>query len=426
MKRIIADYIADIKLIQRNIYLFVGGCLLIGLLQAAMSLLMNLYLKDIGYGEAFIGRTLSINSLGAVVAGLPAAYLAARYKIKPILLISTVLVAAAFYLMGHADTEWLILSGAFFFGFFTSVRGVISAPFIMRNTGETERMLVFTMNYSTWMVAAIIGSYLGGWLHDLFYELYRATAAAVALEQAAYQGAMTIMTFIGLLSLIPFFFIKAKAPAPGEAAKAFSWPMLKGNGVLLFKLNLPFLLLGTGAGLIIPFLNLYFRNRFHLDTVQIGVYFSILSVVMLIAVALVPILKRKLGFIRTVVMTEIASIPFMMILCFTDSVNLAFWAFLFRGALMNMGSPASTGFMMEAVPPELHGIINSLSATAWTVSWAITAPIGGASIERSGFVPVFLWAIALYIASAASYYYFFGRVESRQEGKWKLDISRMR
>ena len=426
MRKIIVDYLIDLKLITRNIHLFLLGGLMMGLLVASMQLLMNLYLKDMGYGESFIGRTLSFNAIGAVFAALPAAYLAARFHIKPILIASTILMAVMFYIMGHTGSEMILLAAALGFGFTSTIRGVIAAPFIMRNSSERERMLVFTANYSLWMVAAIVGSYLGGWLHEYFLASFAATMPVGEAEIQAYRYAMVVTSAIGLLAIIPFLFIKAKSPDPEELARAFSFTALKANWRLLFKLNLPFMLLGTGAGLIIPFLNLYFRERFKLNATQIGVYFSILSVVMLCAVALVPILKKRLGFINTVVLTELLSIPFMLILCLTNNLSLAFWAFLFRGALMNMGSPVTTGFMMEAVPAELHGIVNSFSSMSWTVASAISTQIGGAIIEKSGFVTSFLWAIGLYLASAFTYYYYFSKCEIRSGESIKIDRAAIR
>lgn len=423
MRKLVSEYIADLKLITHNIHLFVLGGLMIGIVQASMSLLLNLYLKDAGFRETFIGRTLAFNSFGGVAAALPAAYLAARYKIKPILIASAVVVAASFFMMCHTGMQWLILTSAFVFGFSNQIRGIAAAPFIMRNTTEQERTLVFSVNYSTWMTAAIIGSIGGGYLHEVLQRAFAVSMPSLAANLQAYRTAVLITCLVGLLSIVAYSFIKAKAPAPDEVARAFNWNSIRSNWKLLLKLMTPYFLLGTGAGLIIPFLNLYFRDRFGLDAARIGVYFSLLSIAMIVAVMAVPVIKRKLGFVRTVVLTEVLSIPFMLILCFTENLDLAFWAFMLRGALMNMGSPVSTAFMMESVPEEQHGLVNSLASIAWAVSWALTAQIGGSMIEKGGYVPVFLVAIGLYILSAGSYYYFFACAERKSANRWMLDIS---
>ena len=404
MKKLLADYIEEFKLIRRDVRLFLFGGLLMGIMAAFVQLLLNLYFKQAGLGEGFIGRVLSMIAFGSLAAAIPSAYLVSRYKIKTALLHSTILLCVFFVIISTSKWQWLVLAAGFCLGLMQSVKNVASAPIIMRETSERERTLVFSLNFSTWVVSGIIGSLLGGWLHD-------AMLSWTHNDIQSYQIALIIAAILGFAAIIPFSMMKSHAPNPGDAEKAFSFVSLKQKRGLFTKLMLPYFVLGAGAGLIIPFLNLYFRNRFSLEPSRIGVYFSILQVFTLIAVLIAPILKRKMGFIRTVVLTEILSIPFMTLLCFTNNLSLAFWAFLFRGALMNMGGPVSTSFMMEAVNKEDHGLINSLSSLAWTSSWAISAQVGGSMIERHGFIGVFLLAIGLYVASASLYFAFFYRSE---------------
>lgn len=414
MKKILADYILDLKLIQKNVRLFLAGGLLMGVLSAFMQLLLNLYLKQTGYGEGFIGRVLSVGSFGAMFAALPAVYLAARFRIKPMLLVTVVLMSIAYFVLSLSPWSWVILIAAFVGGLLMAVKNVVSAPFLMRNSTERERTLIFALNFSTWIVSGIFGSLGAGWLHDVYLRM-------TGSDVESYQYAMLTSVAIGMLALIPFSLIKSTAPRPDEVSRIFSWSALKAKRMLFFKLTFPYLLVGAGAGLIIPFLNLYFRDRFHLEPAQIGVYFAVLQCAMLVAVLIVPIMKRHFGYIKTVVLTELLSVPFMLILCYTENLSFAFLAFIFRGALMNMGVPVTNTFMMESVDDCDHGLINSLSAIAWGGAWAVSTQIGGLMIEKRGFVGVFLVAIALYVASAGLYYYFFSRSETREGERIIID-----
>jgi MFS family permease len=406
MKKIVAEYILDLKAIQKNVRLFLVGGLLMGMLSAFLQLLLNLYLKQVGYGEGFIGRVLSMGSLGAMIASLPAVYLAARFRIKPILLTAVVLMSAAYAVLSLSPWSMVILISSFTGGLLMAVKNVVSAPFLMRNSTERERTLIFALNFATWIISGIFGSLGGGWLHDIYLRM-------TGSDVRAYQYAMVTAVAIGLLALIPFSLIKSPTPRADEVSRIFSWSALKAKRILFFKLTFPYLLIGAGAGLIIPFLNLYFRNRFHLEPGRIGIYFSVLQFAMLAAVLIVPIMKRRFGYIKTIVLTELLSVPFMLILCYTENLNLAVLAFVFRGALMNMGVPVTNTFMMESVADCDHGLINSLSAIAWGGSWAVSTQIGGAMIEEGGFVGVFLLAIILYAISAILYYYFFSKSEVR-------------
>jgi predicted MFS family arabinose efflux permease len=179
------------------------------------------------------------------------------------------------------------------------------------------------------------------------------------------------------------------------------------KGRLFFRLVFPSFLVGLGAGLIIPFLNLYFRDRFGLSTQTIGVYYAMVQASMIVGVMLGPELARRYGMVRTIVLSELASLPFMAALAFTHNLTLATIAFLARGAFMNLGVPIANNYLMERVGIEDRATANSLSLLAWTSSWAITTAIGGWMIEQWGYAPPLLAGCALYVASSGLYYFYF-------------------
>jgi predicted MFS family arabinose efflux permease len=175
--------------------------------------------------------------------------------------------------------------------------------------------------------------------------------------------------------------------------------------------------LGLGAGLIIPFMNLYFRDRFFQPAKTIGLFYAILQFFMLTGIITGPILSKRFGMIKTIVSTQLLSLPFMLILAFTYDLKLAMGAFFLRGALMNMSQPISTNFSMEKVKPSEQPLTNSLTALAWTLAWAFSAVWGGKLIEHYGFTPPLLIASALYILSSVFYFYFFSGPEDLKMGK---------
>ena len=69
----VRDYLWHISLFSRNARLFLTGSFLIGLTMATVQLLMNLYLKERGGTESYIGTFLSAGALGTAVIAIPAA-----------------------------------------------------------------------------------------------------------------------------------------------------------------------------------------------------------------------------------------------------------------------------------------------------------------------------------------------------------------
>ena len=170
---------------------------------------------------------------------------------------------------------------------------------------------------------------------------------------------------------------------------------------------IPKILVGLGAGLVIPFMNLYFKIVFNADSSRIGTYFSIMQVFLFLGMLTAPQLSKRFGMINTIVLTELLSIPFMFILALTTNLPLAVIAFVARGTLMNLNLPVSANFEMELVNPNEQAFTNAISTLSWQGAWTISSWLGGQIIEKYSFAWSFYVTIGFYFLSACSYYIFF-------------------
>jgi predicted MFS family arabinose efflux permease len=191
---------------------------------------------------------------------------------------------------------------------------------------------------------------------------------------------------------------------------------------LQFKLVLPAMLIGLGAGLIIPFLNLYFRDRFGLAPAAIGVLFAVMQGFMVVGNLFGPAVSKRLGLVRGVVATQLASVPFMLALALSGSFPVVVASFFLRGGLMNMNQPLTTHFAMEMVPEREHAITNSLLTLSWYVAWSISADIGGALIQRRGYTEPLLLAAGLYVVASILYALFFHSVPEIRVPRAEVEI----
>jgi MFS family permease len=428
---IVIDYWGHLKLFSRNARLFLWGIFFVGLNYSIFMLLLNLYFKEMGFAEDLIGEILSMTAWGTTVVSIPAAWMIPKLQVKKILVVS-VLFTALFSLMqvGLVERSALLLA-SLFLGMASCVARVAAAPFLMQNSTPKERTYLFSLHFGIYLVAAIIGSLGGGYLPYLFSHWLSSRAIA-------FRCSLFLSVFLSLLALIPFLLITPKKKTKGVSEHQKKWDrkLLTQRGILLLKLCLPFFILGMGAGLIIPFLNLYFRDRFHLPARTIGIFFALLQFFMLAGILLGPLLSKRFGMIKTIVGTQLSSIPFMLALAFTYRLPLAVFSFLFRGTLMNMSQPISTNFAMEKVsfpvrsaPGMNHtvhtsggkekeqALANALLMFAWNVSWAVSANLGGRLIKAYSFTPPLLITVGLYIISSVLYYLFFSTEEDKRIGK---------
>ena len=170
---------------------------------------------------------------------------------------------------------------------------------------------------------------------------------------------------------------------------------------MMLRLTVPHFIIGTGAGLVIPFLNLYFLNRFHQESDAIGRIFSLGQLFTAVGFLIGPALAKKVGLIKTAVITQLLSIPFFLILAFSHNLALSVFAFMMRGSLMNMAWPMYNNFAMEMVSEEQQAGTNSVMSLAWNASWMVSANVGGIIIQHYGFTIVMLVTVALYVTSTA-------------------------
>jgi predicted MFS family arabinose efflux permease len=214
-----------------------------------------------------------------------------------------------------------------------------------------------------------------------------------------------------VLALIPFGLIRSPYSISSEDRLEINREIVKKIRGPFFRLALPYFLVGAGAGMIIPFLNLFFRDRFGQSPQEIGFLYGMVNLTMFIGVMAGPVLVRKCGMVRTLAYTQLLSIPFMLVLAFSYNFPLVIFAFLMRGGLMNMGQPIGTNFAMEMVPEAYHGLLNAFLNFAWMLSWMVATQVGGMVIERYGYTASLLVAVGMYIISSVLYYLFFRQAE---------------
>lgn len=398
-------YVRDLRRLTPNARRFLLGTFFLGMTNAAFALLLNLYLKHRGFEEGFIGSVLSAGGIGMAAVAIPGALLLARISLKPVLLNSSVLYVFCGLTAVYVESPAAIWGAYFLAGAMTTFPRIGAGPFFMRNSSPTERPYLFSLSFGIGVAAGVAGSFIFGHLVEYF-----ATAGGYDLLWA-YRFSLTAGILFSLAALIPFAFLSVPAEIPPEDRLDVSFRALAPVAGLYLKLLLPSFIVGIGAGIIIPFLNLFFQERFGRTADQIGVYYGLVNLMMFIGVMAGPVLVRKIGMVRTMVFTELASIPFMLVLAYSYSFPLVFAAFLLRGALMNMGNPIGTNFAMEMVPKAHHGLLNALLTFSWTGSWMISTQIGGIIIQQYGFTLSLVVAVILYVFSALLYYACFHRAE---------------
>ncbi len=183
-----------------------------------------------------------------------------------------------------------------------------------------------------------------------------------------------------------------------------------------FALLLAWILVGLGAGLFIPYFNVYFVQHLGASSALFGLIDGGANGINALLTLVAPLLALRFGKINTVVYTRLLSIPLLLIFGFTSVLPLAALLYLFRQGAMDMSNGVFQVYSMEAVPVQRRGVANSGYQSAMQVSWAVTTPLGGLLIAHVGYTPVFIAGAVLYLAAVVLLLVRFGGTDKTPVG----------
>ena len=401
--RFIKIYGENIAAFQPNARLYLLNVVLSGAASGVFRLLFNFFVLSLGYDKDFLGNMVGVSSLTALIAALPMGYVVDWLGRKRSLLISSLLVSVSTLTMILIPSQGILLGMNILMGLAQSLSGVTFGPFLMENSSDKERTYLFSFSSGISMAAGFVGNWVGGYMPTWMgsWRGYEAISAQ------AYALALVVVAGVMATAAVPLFFIRKPNLSASQRTSFMPLSYLKNQAGLFSRLILPMLLTSFGAGLIMPFMNVFFRETYRLTDSAVGTMFAWGSLAMGVGLLIAPPLAERMGKIQLVVVTQGMSIPFLFLLGFSPWYGLSAASYYVRLALMNMSGPVYQTFVMEKVEPSARATIASLVSMANSVGWAFSPTISGWIQVKYGFGPAFVGTIILYILSVYFYWRFF-------------------
>ncbi|HLJ81001.1 MAG TPA: MFS transporter [Ktedonobacterales bacterium] len=441
------DYLNRFRVLRRNARLYLLSNTLQAITAGAVAVLYTLFLAALGYGTEFIGLVLVVGTIGGGLGILPAAPLVKRLGWRAMLLWSDLIGGIAIAVQLFLPTPPIILVTTLGAGASVAIFLVVNSPFLAANSTPTERTALFGLNNALGYFAAVTGSLLGGFL-PAWFALAAVTHSAplealrpllVASPQArAYQLALLATGAISLPSIIPIFMMRdepppehiadetapSRMPMPNEAPHVPPAPptidwrkqvrvwgadaLTIGRGVI-GRFSLTQALVGLGAGIFLPYINLYIVNTLGASTRFYGSLTAALTVGLAVAGLLSVPLAERFGKVRIAIIAQIASLPFLIALGLFPVIWIVSIAYLIRGFLMNITSPPLQTYLMEAVPARSQVLASEVYNASFQIAFAIGSGVGGL-IYVAGARLLFFVAAAFYATSAVLLIAWLGRI----------------
>lgn len=407
MRRLIRTYYELPNFLQD----LVAAQFFVQLVNTSFFMILNIYMSKQGYSDPDIANLRSFRFLSVLLLALPLGLLIKGRRLKPVFYLSSFLSPCfALLIVFGIDYQWDAILYMLFFAWgisFGCIQTVI-LPFILRNVSFERHSEAISLSFSTFGISSFLGGgliYGLSWWDPLFY-----TEKNILI-------AVSILGFAGLPFLMRSSVEEHIPEFSGERFQLFSHDWRD-----IGKAVVPGLLISVGAGMTVPFLNLFF---YHIYQVQANVYSILQSTSTLLAVMgmlLIPLLKRRVGYEWSIVGVQFASVLALVALAATEFFSSMEWAlyaavlfFIVRGPLMNMAGPLSTELTMYYVGEENQELMSALNTAIFSGAWFVSSRLFGLLRHFEFRYATIFFLTAIVYLGGISWYYFLIRDYKRSK-----------
>jgi len=394
LKKLIINYLS----LDKHILLLIRAQFFIHLVGAAFFLILNIYLSKQGFSDPDIANFISYRFLAVMALAFPLGFYIRKKKLKPFFIFGSlgvpIIAISLVLLIENGLYRYLNISFVLWGVVFTLFQ-VCSLPYIMRNTEMTKQSHAISLSYATHS----FGSILSGLIIFVFGKF------AVNMHEGLILLLISIFGFFGF-----YYVLKIKKDEINDEDIKFKFQSY--NWKLLLNAIIPTLIIAIGAGLTIPFINLFFYHNFQVDSSKFALIGGVSSILVAFMALLVPPLKNKLGFRKGITYSQSSAVLALIILATMEFYSDFIWAlpiavifYWLRAPLMNMAAPMTSELTMNYVGEKNQEMLSAIMAAIWSGSWFFSSQIFRwlKSIELS-YAYIFYITAVLYAFGILMYY----------------------
>src|SRR5208337_1907847 len=349
-----------------------------------------------GISVTNLGVLFTTLGLTTVVFSIPFAILSDRYGRKEIMLVGSFLGGRRIIIKKLTSNFLLLEISAVFGGAGTAMYLTTRNAYLADTTTVNVRAETFSLSFMTFTIASGIGTFLPG-----FFPLF-GTDLLTAHK----------ITFValGLFALLTAFTVQRWAVKTRPNSSREGILPRKSLGAIM-KFSIANMLIGLGAGLIIPLIPTWFLLRFNETDVFSGPLIAASNVIMGLTAVAAPRVARSIGLVKGIVMTQAMSTIFLVAIPFCPTALIAGVFYVIRAVLMNMASPLSDTFLMNMIAEDERAIASSFNVVLWTLPNSASTVVGGSMLNSGNLSLPFYLCGSLYVTSIVAFYAISRRTE---------------
>jgi predicted MFS family arabinose efflux permease len=351
---------------------------------------LNFYFVSIGTDQATIGWLQGMSRIGGLLTSVPVGLIAARYGAQRVMILATVGIAVVYGLYVAFPTLAMLTLARFLLGVFYGAQQIAMVPYMIALVRPDQQTRFFAYQNLVAMagmaLGGIVGGFLPAWIVAAAALIVPAAAAGGAQSPFAYGSTLLLCGAITLASVIPFFWLRGRAPAgAGPRKRAAGEQRVRIRWGLLILLTLPMIPFGFTGGLTFPFYNLFFRDVFIQPDAAVGIILSLGWIGMALTPLANPFWERRFGRPWSIFLVmAIASVAFVT-LGAAGALIVGALAYIVAVSFRNVMQPLFQPLLMDSLPSDQHAMASSMSNVLWNLGWFSATAISGTWQATQGY-----------------------------------------
>ncbi len=352
-----------------------------------VSLLLPLYLLELGFGAFDVGVIATATLMGSGLLTLLVGLRANRYHYRSVLLAAAMLMAATGVGFALFTQFWPLLLIAVV-GTLNPSSGDVSV-FLPLEHAVLSRFVTDRNRTAVFARYSLVGSLLAA-VGALAAALPAMMAAPFGISlKTALQLMFILYGALGLLAALAY----RKLPAALEAAaRQPSAPLGKSKRAVYLLAGL-FSLDAFGGGFVVQSLiALWLYQRFGLSPAMTGIVFFWTGVLTALSYLVAVRIARRIGLINTMVFTHLPSSLCLIAIPFMPELSSVIALLFVRSALSQMDVPTRSSYVMAIVSPAERPAAASITSVPRSLAAAASPVLAGYLLSVSTFGWLFIAA----------------------------------
>jgi MFS family permease len=359
-----------------------------------------------GVDAVFMGTLITLMGISTVVVSIPLGAWADRYGRKKLLIMGNIISAIDIMVFALTTNPVFLVMAALAEGVSEAGYMAASSAMMAEKAGDANRTKVFSLQAFASGIAFGLGSFI-----------IPVVAVFESMGLSSRDSHVLLYVILALAALASTYFMLKVSESKTLKKETFSIKSMvpKKERAVLAKYVTAGAIIAFGAGIVVPLMSYWLNLAYGIPDTLSGPILGVSNMLIGVANLAAPFLAKRMGLVRSIVVTQVISTVFMVATPISPSFVAASSVWTVRSFLMNMSNPLQQSMIMGLISPEERGVASGISGALWRLPNSLGSPIG-AGLMASGLLsePFFL-ASGLYVVSISLFWIFFRKTRMPEE-----------